>query len=46
MTLTTYLSSLIIRDGDGVGWPLIFLHIESGMKFDQALESTKQVCTL
>ena len=36
MTLTTYMSSLVIRDGDGMGWPLILLHIESGITFDEA----------
>ena len=29
-----------------MGWPLILLHIESGMAFDEALEYTKQLCTL
>ena len=29
-----------------MGWPLIFLHTESGMTFDEAPESTKQLCTL
>ena len=29
-----------------MGWPLILFHTESGMTFDEAPESTKQLCTL
>ena len=46
MTLKTDLSNWIILHEDGVGWPLLFLHNESGMTLDEASESTRQLCTL
>ena len=36
----------MILHEDGVGWPFIFLHTESGMALYESPEPTKQLCTL